>query len=504
MARRPIAGLYGDADFVDGVREPAPTALDTFYPQPLSGSGWARGPVVPCGIPNRRSSGAGTGLSGRGGYLEFHKIRWPGGLKLWRVTGADVDLGGKEPYDPNVARARAHTHARDYASLLGAIDRTVRPAGGEVIATPFDTELFGHWWFEGVDFIGDLYRDLGGMEAVRPVTASQHLDGRTEGRNDGRRIELAEGSWGANGDFSKWMNPETQWTWDRLWNLEDRFWDLMRREPSVVPSFRPSRPASGARTPLAQSPTGSSSSRPAPRRTMRRSGSPGIATRSGPARRHHGGDSADGALLEHGARDDSSPTSATPFARDLAPGVMPSPALVVHAHLYQPPREDPRTGEFPVEPGAAPFHDWNEKITAECYRPIAPLLGRMSFNVGATLFEWLDAKAPGVGGAFVDADRESRARLGQGAAMAMPYHHIILRWHHAGTRKSRCAGASAIFSAASSARRRGCGCPRRLSTSRHSTCWRPPVSGSRCSHRTSSNRRRRSDRLRRSEPPPAA
>jgi alpha-amylase/alpha-mannosidase (GH57 family) len=105
---------------------------------------------------------------------------------------------------------------------------------------------------------------------------------------------------------------------------------------------------------------------------------------------------------------------------------MPSPALVVHAHLYQPPREDPTTGEFPVEPGAAPFHDWNEKITAECYRPIAPLLGRMSFNVGATLFEWLDLKAPEVTRGFIDADRESLSRLGHGAAMAMPYHHIIL------------------------------------------------------------------------------
>jgi len=102
------------------------------------------------------------------------------------------------------------------------------------------------------------------------------------------------------------------------------------------------------------------------------------------------------------------------------------PALVIHAHLYQPPREDPVTGLYPVEPGAAPFHDWNEKIAAECYRPIAPLLERMSFNVGATLFEWLDAKAPEIAGAFVEADRAGIARSGHGGAIAMPYHHIIL------------------------------------------------------------------------------
>ena len=101
-------------------------------------------------------------------------------------------------------------------------------------------------------------------------------------------------------------------------------------------------------------------------------------------------------------------------------------SLIIHAHLYQPPREDPRTGEYPVEPGAKPYHDWNEKITVECYRPIAPLLGRMSFNAGATLFEWLDRKAPDVGRAFVEADRASIALHGHGAAIAMPYHHVIL------------------------------------------------------------------------------
>ena len=102
------------------------------------------------------------------------------------------------------------------------------------------------------------------------------------------------------------------------------------------------------------------------------------------------------------------------------------PSLVVHAHLYQPPREDPRTGEYPVEPGAAPYHDWNERIAAECYRPIAPLVERMSYNVGATLFEWLDRRAPDISRAFVDADRASVARYGHGSAIAMPYHHIIL------------------------------------------------------------------------------
>ena len=237
--------LYAEDDPATGWRLPAETELDRQYPRsPYRAyrvgstarvTAFVRDPESTLRVWSRHQ-----GYPGDGGYLEFHKIRWPGGLKLWRVTGADVELGGKEPYDANVARARAHQHAAGYGSLLGRIDRTVRPAGGEVIATPFDTELFGHWWYEGVDFIGDLYRNLGSHSSVRPATASEHLDGRTERRNDGQSIELAEGSWGANGDFSKWMNAETQWTWDRLWTLEERFWNLVQGPPSVVPSFRPS------------------------------------------------------------------------------------------------------------------------------------------------------------------------------------------------------------------------------------------------------------------------
>ncbi len=78
-----------------------------------------------------------------------------------RVTGGNVDLGGKLPYEPALARERARVHADHFAWLIGDIARTARVGEGGVIVAPFDTELFGHWWFEGVDFIGDLYRGLG-------------------------------------------------------------------------------------------------------------------------------------------------------------------------------------------------------------------------------------------------------------------------------------------------------------------------------------------------------
>ncbi len=117
-------------------------------------------------------------------------------------------------------------------------------------------------------------------------------------------------------------------------------------------------------------------------------------------------------------------------------------SVVVHGHFYQPPREDPWREEIVQEPGAAPFHDWNERITHESYRPVAAarlldqsgnvewqmnLYEWMSFDAGATLLRWMEKHALDVYRAMLDADRASAERLGgHGNAVAMPYNHVIL------------------------------------------------------------------------------
>ncbi len=164
------------------------------------------------------------GYPGDEAYLEFHKIRWPGGLKLWRVSWPGADLGAKQPYDPGAALARASLHASHFVSILSGLADGAGGGGGGVVAAPFDTELFGHWWFEGVDFLAAMYRGLAGQEAVRPVTASQHLAERPPSST----VQLAEGTWGAGGDDSMWLNDGTAWTWRRMWPLEDRFWNVAR------------------------------------------------------------------------------------------------------------------------------------------------------------------------------------------------------------------------------------------------------------------------------------
>jgi len=116
-------------------------------------------------------------------------------------------------------------------------------------------------------------------------------------------------------------------------------------------------------------------------------------------------------------------------------------SVVVHAHFYQPPRENPWTGVVEAEPNAAPDHDWNARIARECYAPLAAIpIGDAprdadhivnayryaSFDVGPTLMAWLERESPPVLEAMVEGDRDSRARLGHGNALAMPYHHLIL------------------------------------------------------------------------------
>ncbi|HKF43625.1 MAG TPA: DUF3536 domain-containing protein [Thermoanaerobaculia bacterium] len=101
--------------------------------------------------------------------------------------------------------------------------------------------------------------------------------------------------------------------------------------------------------------------------------------------------------------------------------------LCIHGHFYQPPREDPWTGKVRREASAAPFHDWNERITAECYAPNSDNYARISFNFGPTLLSWMEGSVPEVYRRILEADAESRERFsGHGSALAQAYGHEIL------------------------------------------------------------------------------
>jgi len=100
----------------------------------------------------------------------------------------------------------------------------------------------------------------------------------------------------------------------------------------------------------------------------------------------------------------------------------------IHGHFYQPPREDPLTGQVPREPGAEPYHDWNERINAQCYRPNAQRgnFDLIGFDLGPTLAAWLERHDPQTYHRILAADAASLRRDGVGNALALPYNHVIL------------------------------------------------------------------------------
>jgi alpha-amylase/alpha-mannosidase (GH57 family) len=115
--------------------------------------------------------------------------------------------------------------------------------------------------------------------------------------------------------------------------------------------------------------------------------------------------------------------------------------ICIHGHFYQPPRENAWLEAVETQDSASPYHDWNERITAECYAPnassrildardlitkIVNNYSSISFNFGPTLLSWLEERAPDTYAAIIHADRVSRERFGHGSAIAQAYNHMIM------------------------------------------------------------------------------
>jgi alpha-amylase/alpha-mannosidase (GH57 family) len=138
----------------------------------------------------------------------------------------------------------------------------------------------------------------------------------------------------------------------------------------------------------------------------------------------------------------SAKSAAIPTNLSPAPAAPANRFVCVHGHFYQPPRENPWLETVEVQDSAAPYHDWNDRITAECYAPngasriqnkqnqiirILNNYARMSFNFGPTLLSWLHDKAPRTYHMILEADRVSAERFsGHGSAVAQVYNHIIM------------------------------------------------------------------------------
>lgn len=172
-----------------------------------------------------------VGYPGDGIYREFHKKDAEHGLQYWRVTDANADIAYKQPYDPFQAGQRAEDHANHFVGLVKQKLSEYEAAHGEAgfIASAYDTELFGHWWFEGVDWLKRVLTLLADSDDVELTTASGWL----EANPPSKVIDLPESSWGHAGTHITWINPETTWMWSAVYAAERRMEGLVSANPSA-------------------------------------------------------------------------------------------------------------------------------------------------------------------------------------------------------------------------------------------------------------------------------
>ncbi len=159
------------------------------------------------------------GYPGDANYLEFHKKRWPGGNRYWRITGPRTDLGFKQPYDPAIALQKTKEHARHFAQITAdaLAQHGQEGPGAPVLTAPFDAELFGHWWFEGVEWLKNVALEFASPESrIKLISGAEYLDRFPPAAY----VALPEGSWGAESNNSVWLNENTAWTWKHIYPAE--------------------------------------------------------------------------------------------------------------------------------------------------------------------------------------------------------------------------------------------------------------------------------------------
>lgn len=164
-------------------------------------------------------------------YREFHRKDAESGMQYWRITGAGVDLGGKAPYEPTHAENQVQSHADHYVHLVREQlqEYHERSGGFGCITASYDTELFGHWWFEGVDWLKAVLRGLAALPDVALSTAS----GIIEQHAPREVLSLPESSWGAGGGHFTWLNDGTEWMWPLIHGAERRMEALVAAAPQA-------------------------------------------------------------------------------------------------------------------------------------------------------------------------------------------------------------------------------------------------------------------------------
>ena len=167
------------------------------------------------------------GYPGDKWYREYFAYDMTAGFKNWRVTSKRTPIAGKKPYEPARGLERAAKDAADFVALLdrSLTEHEERTGTEGVVVACYDTELFGHWWFEGPTFLQEVYALLEKHPRVRPMSLGRALE---EAPPD-HAVDLVEGSWGFRKDLRSWIAPETEEMWRRLAEAESDTVRIVRK-----------------------------------------------------------------------------------------------------------------------------------------------------------------------------------------------------------------------------------------------------------------------------------
>jgi len=160
-----------------------------------------------------------AGYPGEPDYLDFHKKEFGSMLRYWRVTDSKADMMYKTLYHPDHIWDKIDKQTNHFIHHLENTANYYQNSGKgfATICTPFDTELFGHWWFEGPEFIRFLLRGLSKSPYIKTATCSEQM----YKMKTNEVIRLPEGSWGENNNHDVWSNEDNKWTWEALYNDEN-------------------------------------------------------------------------------------------------------------------------------------------------------------------------------------------------------------------------------------------------------------------------------------------
>ena len=219
IGNRRVVGVYGNIEYIP-LPEREATGYDTYSAY------WLPDAQVAVMGRNERAGyqvwSAADGYPGDGCYREFHKKDDNSGMHYWRITSASAGLGDKMLYDPVLAMSQVNLNSDHYTTLIYHLLNDYKNShnGKEgLVMVSFDTELFGHWWFEGVEFIKQVVKKLNQyVPDVEMMTAGEYI----EKHPPKEAIQIPESSWGQGGHFYVWNNNLTEWMWPIIHGCEKR------------------------------------------------------------------------------------------------------------------------------------------------------------------------------------------------------------------------------------------------------------------------------------------